>query len=655
MSAPATSTPLPSHALLPIRNLSLFNASLFRVGTAALPCAERPNPLIRGHHTCSQCMEVKQSCTQCAKDGFDCTCVRRNGLCDVAQPYAFMGNGWFPESAHGLGGANCGQFLTAERAQFLARAPPHARGELLGKMYYDAHRARIMQSARTFAVHPSVERGAMATHRASREDLIIARMSSMAKELRSAGRDDFKVEKDKCDMMRFLVRNDLPVPALRGVYRDLPAFVRALRSGEALRRVARWPAFLKACHLTQGPARSVQLVPSAAWVGSQWESLQAYLFGKWALRANDRARAWTEASNALTDSLAPGFMVQEAGPLWRMAGQEEKEVVELKVEVFFGRAYLAYENAKWFWFLREHADGRRLFGDRSSSSGGSGGGGSGGGSSSSSSGGGAPRAPPPPHAEGAPQCLLASGIIQDVPKDSPWERVLADGHLECAWDLAEKAARRMGMDSVRIDDRVASSASPPVPPQWHRLPESRVTIAGADRHLPRQRDPRCVRRQRDLDVLVRAPRRPRALLRPAVDRAVHARPLSSAGHRRAHPPAQRIGGRRDWAPPSWRGGAARARAEMVGVVRAVPRAVGRVQDRPRHAGRPCLVEVHGDAQAGGRLGRLLGQPDGGGARRMGRSQVPRPPPALWRLRTGPRVPSLLCGCACGRRCVRPSM
>eukprot|EP00966_Prymnesium_polylepis_P114608 2648227-Prymnesium_polylepis.1 len=96
----------------------------------------------------------------------------------------------------------------------------------------------------------------------------------MARQLRERGRDDFKLEKDKCEMYRFFARNKLPVTRVLGMWSSLPELYTHLsdagRPGSVFtRNSSEWPVFVKACHLTQGEARSVKLIPSLAWVVDQ--------------------------------------------------------------------------------------------------------------------------------------------------------------------------------------------------------------------------------------------------------------------------------------------------------------------------------------------------------------------------------------------------
>ena len=92
--------------------------------------------------------------------------------------------------------------------------------------------------------------------------VVNARMHAMRRNLDVWKREDFKIEKDKCDMTQFLINNELPTPPLIAVWRGdkpLPSqLTRCADAGDALCCTeAALPAFVKACHITQGFLSSV--------------------------------------------------------------------------------------------------------------------------------------------------------------------------------------------------------------------------------------------------------------------------------------------------------------------------------------------------------------------------------------------------------------
>lgn len=187
---------------------------------------------------------------------------------------------------------------------------------VIAEVHFEKHRPIVLSAADKFALHPQLRKWpfASASRRTDHTSLVTARMASMGAELRKRGRDDFRVEKDKCEMYRFFGRAKLPTARVLGVWTSLPAFLRDLQSGSAFSSVTSWPIFLKTCHLTQGSAGSVRPLPSAAWVQGNWEELVNWLWRKWTQRGDDIGRLWTAESNALTDALSPGFMLQDYTP-----------------------------------------------------------------------------------------------------------------------------------------------------------------------------------------------------------------------------------------------------------------------------------------------------------------------------------------------------
>jgi hypothetical protein len=132
----------------------------------------------------------------------------------------------------------------------------------------------------------------------------------MAKMYRASGRDDFKVEKDKCVMYEYFTLNNIPICPLLGKWDTLESFVADLRTGDAFRNATTWPVFLKTCHLTQGSSASTRPLFSKAAAVGEAEHLAKWLASKWVYRADDWERPWRKDGNLLTDHLTPGIILQ---------------------------------------------------------------------------------------------------------------------------------------------------------------------------------------------------------------------------------------------------------------------------------------------------------------------------------------------------------
>eukprot|EP00472_Partenskyella_glossopodia_P004299 CAMPEP_0197539244 /NCGR_PEP_ID=MMETSP1318-20131121/62114_1 /TAXON_ID=552666 /ORGANISM="Partenskyella glossopodia, Strain RCC365" /LENGTH=273 /DNA_ID=CAMNT_0043097909 /DNA_START=396 /DNA_END=1214 /DNA_ORIENTATION=- len=230
----------------------------------------------------------------------------------------------------------------------------------------------------------------------------------MARKLEEDGRDDFKVEKDKCVMMDFFKKNQFPMPQVLKVWKVKEIAKRDIRDdAQSLLGSTDFPVFLKCCHLTQGSSKSTIPLKSLDYVQKQWPYLSRWIDTKWKYRSDDWERPWAADMNKLTDSLIPGLLIQ--GPFHIPKGPG-LQFMELKVEVLFGRAYLAVAN--------EPYKGTILTRD------------------------------------GVIETY--PGIVSQItnsatfnPPETSW--VTDEGHLEHVWALAERAAKIMAVDEVRID------------------------------------------------------------------------------------------------------------------------------------------------------------------------------------------------------------
>ena len=261
--------------------------------------------------------------------------------------------------------------------------------------------------------------------------LIWKRYKSMYAKLQADARaDDFKVEKDKCELYRWFERNGFR--AMRVYHRwsaaglwgttpttDADAVVRDLLSNATR---SEYPMFLKICHITQGWQHATRSVPSYAQLAAQREEVGAWVSQLWAARANDWERPWVIEHNALTDTLAAGVMSQARfaghfvgsfdGPT---AAESEAAgaMVELKVYVIWGRAYMA--SSSEILLLRD----------------------------------------------GSLEAYTGWRVVRHGHTPSPWLHwVVAEGHLELAWRLAESAALVLGSTRDRgLNTRIPCNAA----------------------------------------------------------------------------------------------------------------------------------------------------------------------------------------------------
>ena len=294
-------------------------------------------------------------------------------------------------------------------------SPANRETQRLAHEYYLSQRPLILESARNFeALEYWTEDVRPSTMYLYWYDLISLRFDAMLKRYRADARaDDFRIEKDKCEMYRFLEHNRLPIgrlyrrwenlggPMGKGSLRDAGAVAKSILASlqgaehrHATNSTVRYPAFFKCCHLTQGHAHSTHMVKSESALGST----HGWMTEKLAFRATDWERPWAAAHDTLTDTLRPGIILQAASHF----------DIELKVVVVWGRAYLAFENGKEDLFFRDGST-RQYRGDS------------------------------------------AYGVhaAKATHRSTHW--LFTEGHLDRVWHLSEGLALLMGIDQVRFD------------------------------------------------------------------------------------------------------------------------------------------------------------------------------------------------------------
>jgi len=256
-------------------------------------------------------------------------------------------------------------------------------------------------------------------------DMVNLRFDMMhAKQLADPRADDFRFEKNKCEMNRWLARNRLPRHRTHHMWSANGQW----GGGEATKQTVvddilanrtggTCPMVIEFCHLTQWDQRKGAVVDvwSPEWLQEHRSEVEAWLGKKWATRANDWARQWVVPHNAVTNTLVPSLMVQAPfpGTLIESFGNgdpavadADDTVVELDVHVIWGRAYMAVCHN--MVFLRD-------------------------GSIEIYAG-------------------LWRGVLQHAHVESEWLTwVVSEGHLERAWLVAEAAALSLGMDDIRFD------------------------------------------------------------------------------------------------------------------------------------------------------------------------------------------------------------
>eukprot|EP00930_Biecheleria_cincta_P021938 TRINITY_DN16112_c0_g1_i1.p1 TRINITY_DN16112_c0_g1~~TRINITY_DN16112_c0_g1_i1.p1 ORF type:complete len:411 (+),score=42.09 TRINITY_DN16112_c0_g1_i1:36-1268(+) len=295
-------------------------------------------------------------------------------------------------------------------------------------IYHRAQRPLFRKAAKSFKLHYVWSHMEDIRVGLSYDEIVTRRFASMRKDLEMYGRDDARIEKDKCEMYRWIERNHLPVAKILKHWSSNASAIADFASGEALSGIDKFPVFLKCCHLTQGSAKSVRPVKSKEWAAANRAELASWLNDKWSYKADDHLRVWRDHANKLTEKLVPGFILQASAPLSVMPHLQKPTLLEMRVEVFWGRAYMALLGHCMF-FLRGETDKDAVLvnplGIQSVAN---------------------------AH-KFLPQ-KLTLGLCAD--SDIEHHNFIADeGYMECVWKLAERTAKLMMIDYVRVDVMIA--------------------------------------------------------------------------------------------------------------------------------------------------------------------------------------------------------
>lgn len=294
----------------------------------------------------------------------------------------------------------------------------------LAQRYYEDQRPLVLKSARNFHLKnyfAELEKEVTGMD-ITFYDLIRARLALMGMWHEKKGWDDYRVEKDKCTMYSWLKLNNFPhvplhfEPDTGKPWRSEEKFIEDMRSGSAYTGTKNWPLWIKACHLTQGSAESTRPIKNAEWISENIDALDVWAKAKWDFQANDWEREWRDEGNALTDGLPKGFLLQESAQLTFDPNIEKKRIFELKIEVYWGHAYIAgIADVGAGSLVMRWSDGRKdieLYDDVAAT-------------------------------------FWHHGHLM---KKSDWYQwIMEEGHVDCAFELAERAASVMAVDEVRID------------------------------------------------------------------------------------------------------------------------------------------------------------------------------------------------------------
>ena len=143
--------------------------------------------------------------------------------------------------------------------------------------YYQSQLPHFVEAAKNFYVHKYFTHTKVVSVDVGWFDLIGARLKAMGDLLRNERKDDFKIEKDKCEMTKFFILNKFPHCKVLKWYNSKDEFKQQAKDGAAWADVPAWPIFIKNCHLTQGSAKGTKRLKNAqsldwlpSWVDEKW-------------------------------------------------------------------------------------------------------------------------------------------------------------------------------------------------------------------------------------------------------------------------------------------------------------------------------------------------------------------------------------------------
>lgn len=308
--------------------------------------------------------------------------------------------------------------------------------------YYSRQRPLVAAASRHFAVNwywAQISLTGLSLDTVTYGGLMQRRLGTMVI-WDEAGRDDYRLERDQCEMYRFFDRNKLPSAKIlqswdtnktvaAGVVKytdDIDAAVESLSSLSSLDERAaqkRWPLRLRACHLSERSEQPVLKIHSASWA----KKFERSKIDHWAQR---KWRQHTATDEALVRKIRPSFSLLAASPLPDPQSGPLKRGVrstfEIEMEVLWGRAYLGQlvVNGLPSGILYVHDDKQEGWEMQ------------------------------PVSGIGSIMSLhryLPRFMSPVYPPHVSWDWIMSEGHVSCAAGLAEQVAKVMAIEHVRVN------------------------------------------------------------------------------------------------------------------------------------------------------------------------------------------------------------
>ncbi|KAJ1455651.1 hypothetical protein M885DRAFT_519333 [Pelagophyceae sp. CCMP2097] len=165
-------------------------------------------------------------------------------------------------------------------------------------------------------------------------DVVVLRMELFSAKLTATGDMRYRIEKDKCEMLRMLGQLSLPHPRVRFTWDEDAYDEQKLK---AYLMTADYPAMLKVGHMHQ--QKSTLFLPDAESVHKTADDLVAWTTSKMKSKLLDGNSVWAHATNPLYAELEPCLILQDvANPAAFVsgAGGNDLRPLEMMVEVLWG-------------------------------------------------------------------------------------------------------------------------------------------------------------------------------------------------------------------------------------------------------------------------------------------------------------------------------
>ena len=324
------------------------------------------------------------------------------------------------------------------------------------KEYFTEQKSQVLSAARDFEVHPyflkiMLENGNLETDM-SLYDLMSLRTRKM-RDLQET-RDDFRVAFDKCEMIRFFQRHDVPVPKVGKIWQGddekedlVRVFSKEETGGDAKRLLTSSTAgLLRSCHkfdgelfktidvsvrdgqFHHGSIRPVDLSSeSTDFTPHSRQQTARWISHEWNAKSFDYTHTWSPANNEMANRVTSGFYFQSrvgCDSSDKSLSCDPNSYLHLSIEVVWGMPYLATEalEDKHIIYLRDSSHVRADDADWS---------------------------PRVEVYQGQYSKTVHSPTARELPTESHgW---LTKRHLDCAWNLAKDTATKVRADQLRVD------------------------------------------------------------------------------------------------------------------------------------------------------------------------------------------------------------